>query len=147
MKGDSEVGKNKEYLNPMKGSIRSSTTQSVSDNKQPVKERKIHRNKKHDIKVPVTESMDSIIREEASKRWGGSKTTVSTELVLFALDELFVFPDVEYCDGPLTVHVKVEHDDYMRIGQYAAKWKLSMRQATHRLFLEAYKKKQLGGLG
>lgn len=147
MKGDSKMGKKNNYLNPMKGSSRSSKAASVSEVNPPAAERKINKNKKHDIRVPVTASMDSIIREEASRRWGGSKTTVSTELALFALNELFVYPPVEYSDGPLIVHVKVDHEDYIRIGKYAAEWKVSIRQATHRLFMEAFKKKQLGGLG
>ncbi|WP_428909452.1 hypothetical protein [Niallia sp. Krafla_26] len=108
--------------------------------------RKIRSDKLHDIKVPVTESIDLIIRREARKGWGGSKTSVGTEILLYGLDHIFEYPEVIYKDGPFTVHCKVDHTTYNKIGLYADKWKCSIRMAAHRIFIEALKKKQLGGI-
>lgn len=109
--------------------------------------RKTNKNKKHDIKIPVSEKLDSIIRREAVRSWNGSKTTICTDIFLFGLQRLYVYPEVKYADGPITVHVKVEHDVYVKLGEYAAAWRCSMRQAAHRIFMEAIKKKQIGGIG
>lgn len=110
-------------------------------------ERKIRSDKLHDIKIPVTEKMDYIIRRNAKLSWNGSKTSLGTELVIFALDNLFIYPDVTYQDSPYIVHVKVNHETYQRIGEYASEWKCSIRKAAHRIFIAAYHKKQLGGIG
>lgn len=108
--------------------------------------RKVNRNKKHDIKIPVHEKLEAVIRREALRKWNGSKTTISTDIFLFGLQNIHVYPEVKYQDGPITVHVKVEHEVYMKLGEYAAVWRCSMRQAAHRIFMEAIKKRQLGGI-
>lgn len=108
--------------------------------------RKINKNKKHDIKIPINEHLESILRRESLRRVGGSKTSISTELFMFGLDNLFVYPEIEYRDGPITVHVKIEEPVYQRLADFATEWKCSMRQAAHRVFMEAVRKKQLGGV-
>jgi hypothetical protein len=109
--------------------------------------RKVRKDKLHDIKIPITETMDMILRREARKYWDGSKTSVGTDLITFGMEQMFIFPEVNYQDRPHTCHVKVDHEMYQRIGQLADKWKCrSIRQAAHRIFMEAFKKKQLGGI-
>lgn len=125
------------YINPI-----------LSPNKKNTSgERKIRSDKLHDIKIPVTEQIDYVIRRNAKLSWNGSKTSLGTDLVLFALDNLFVYPDVTYKDGPHIVHIKVNHDTYQIIGEYASEWKCSIRKAAHRIFIAAYHKMQLGGIG
>lgn len=128
------------HLNPIL------SPQKKSSSSLPSEPRKINKNKKHDIKIPVSEPLESVIRREANKNWGGSKTVVSTELFLFGLEHLHVYPEVNYQDVPFTVHVKIEHDIYEKLGGHASEWRCSMRQAAHRIFMEAVKKKQLGGV-
>lgn len=122
---------------------------SLSSNKkrnlEPQK-RKVRSDKLHDIKIPVSETTNTNILRESRKYWHGSKTKIGTELLLYGLENLFVFPDVTYHDYPSTVHCKVDHMIYQKIGEYAIKWNISTRQAAHRIFMEALKKKQLGGI-
>jgi hypothetical protein len=138
LKGGIRMGKSN-YLNPSLTSSR-----KVNSGFAP---RKVRKDKLHDIKIPVTEEMDLIIRREARKFWGGSKTSLGTELLVFGLENVFVYPEIPYQDSPFTVHVKVDHDTYQKIGTHADKWRYrSIRMAAHRIFMEAYKKKQLGGI-
>jgi len=130
------------HINPILTSNKKTSSSSASSSAP----RKVNRNKKHDIKIPVNEPLESMIRREALRRLGGSKTSVSTELFMYGLDNLFVYPEVEYRDGPITVHIKIEEPVYQRLAEYATKWKCSMRQAAHRVFMEAVKKRQLGGI-
>jgi hypothetical protein len=132
------MGKNN-YLNPALTSTRKVKSESAP--------RKVRKDKLHDIKIPVTEEMDLIIRREARKFWAGSKTSLGTELLVFGLENIFVYPEVPYQDSPFTVHVKVDHDLYQKIGDYADKWRYrSVRMAAHRIIMEAYKKKQMSGI-
>ncbi|MFD4931851.1 hypothetical protein ABEY41_03910 [Peribacillus butanolivorans] len=122
---------------------------SLSPNKkrnpEPQK-RKVRTDKLHDIKIPVSEITNTIVLRESRKHWYGSKTKTSTELLLYGLENLFVFPDVTYIDHPSTVHCKVDHETFRKIGEYGIEWNCSTRQAAHRIFMEALKKKQLGGI-
>ncbi|MFJ7747465.1 hypothetical protein [Peribacillus sp. NPDC097295] len=113
---------------------------------QEQQKRKVRTDKLHDIKIPVTDSMDFFIRRESRRHWNGSKTALGTEILLFGLDQVFVYPDVTYNDLPNTIHCKVDHEVFQKIGEYAADWRCSIRKAAHRIFVEAYKKKQLGGI-
>lgn len=113
---------------------------------QTPQKRKVRLDKLHDIKIPVTEYVDMRLRIESRRYWNGSKTALGTDILMFGLEHVFVYPDVSYQEQPYTVHCKVDHDTYQKIGEYAAHWKCSVRQAAHRIFVEAYKKKQLGGI-
>lgn len=126
------------HLNPVL------TTSQKKDQKP--KKRKVRSDKLHDIKIPVTETMDMILRRECHRFWNGSKTALGTEILMFGLEQVLVYPDVTYKDQPYTIHCKVDHETYQKIGEYAAVWKGSIRKAAHRIFIEAYKKKQLGGI-
>lgn len=108
--------------------------------------RKVRKDKLHDIKIPVSELTDLNIRRESRKQWNGSKTALGTEILLYGLNNLFVYSDVPYNDLPHIIHCKVDHETFEKIGKYAADWKCSIRKAAHRIFVEAYKKKQLGGI-
>ncbi|MGX2958066.1 hypothetical protein JNUCC23_02085 [Peribacillus sp. JNUCC 23] len=131
------MGKDK-HINPSLSPSRNSSTVTSK--------RKVRSDKLHDIKIPIHEGVDLILRRESRRHWNGSKTSLGTDILLFGLEEIFIYPDVSYQDGPFTVHCKVNHDTYQRIGKYADEWKCSMRKAAHRIFTEAYKKKQLGGI-
>ncbi|MGE7609836.1 hypothetical protein ACQKML_25020 [Peribacillus frigoritolerans] len=126
------------HLNPV---LSSSNKKTIEPQK-----RKVRSDKLHDIKIPVDEPMDMILRRESRRYWNGSKTAFGTEILLFGLEQVLVYPDVTYTDQPYTVHCKVDHETYQRIGDYAAGWKCSVRKAAHRIFIEAYKKRQLGGI-
>ena len=128
------------HINP----ILSSTKKSSSS--LPSAPRKVNKNKKHDIRIPVSEELESVLRREAIKYTEGSKTKISTQLFLFGLKYLHHYPAIKYEDGPIIVHVKVEQEVYEELGEYAAEWRLSMRQAAHRIFMEALNKKQLKGI-
>lgn len=114
--------------------------------KQNYTERKVRKDKLHDIKIPITENMDLVLRRESRKFWGGSKTAIGTEIFTFGLKSLFNYSEVAYKDSPFTVHVKIDHDTYEELGSYATLWKCSARKAAHRIFMEAYLKKQYGGI-
>jgi len=109
-------------------------------------QRKVRSDKLHDIKIPVSETVDTILRREARRYWNGSKTSLGTEIVLFGLQQIFVYPDVTYKDSPFTVHCKVDQEVYQKLGDLATEWKCSVRKAAHRVFMESFKKKQLGGI-
>lgn len=130
------MGKEK-HLNPVLGQ---------SKRRMELQPRKVRSDKLHDIKIPVSENMDTLIRRESHRFWNGSKSALGTEILMFGLDQVFVYPDVTYKDGPFTVHCKVDHEVYQRLGDLAADWKCSVRKAAHRVFIEAFKKKQLGGI-
>ncbi|MEH7375681.1 hypothetical protein [Neobacillus drentensis] len=108
--------------------------------------RKVRSDKLHDIKIPVNETIDTILRREARRNWNGSKTSLGTEILMFGLQQVFVYPDVTYKDSPFIVHCKVDHEVYQKLGDLATEWKCSVRKAAHRVFMEAIKKKQLGGI-
>ncbi|MBT2719167.1 hypothetical protein [Bacillus sp. ISL-57] len=126
------------HLNPV---LSSSKKKMIEPQK-----RKVRSDKLHDIKIPVDERVDMILRRESRRYWNGSKTALGTEILLFGLEEVLVYPDVTYTDQNYTVHCKVNHETYQKIGDYAAVWKCSVRKAAHRIFVEAYNKKQLGGV-
>ena len=137
MKGEVQMGK-EQHLNPILSTPRKRY--------QEPKKRKIRSDKLHDIKIPITESVDLALRRESYRDWGGSKTALGTELLLFGLKEIVVYPEVSYKDKPFSVHCKVDQETYEEIGMWAAKWRVSARRAAHRIFCEAFKKKQLGGV-
>ena len=134
------MGKGK-YINPIL-----TNTKNQKEGGSVPKPRKVNSNKLHDIKIPVSENLDLAIRREAYKKWDGSKTAISTEVFLYGLYNLFYYPEVIYKDGPTTVHVKIDHDTYMKVGEYASTWKCSIRKAAHRIFIESAKKQQLAGV-
>ncbi|WP_260288494.1 hypothetical protein [Peribacillus aracenensis] len=122
---------------------------SLSPCKKPFTEspkRKIRSDKLHDIKIPISEPLDALLRRESRRYWDGSKTSLGTEILVFGLEQMFVYPDVTYQDEPFTVHCKVNHEIFQKIGNHASTWKCSVRQAAHRIFMEALKKKQMGGI-
>ena len=128
-----------QYINP-------GLSSTPKKGNEPTKQRKTRSDKLHDIKIPVTENMDLTLRRESRRNWNSSKTALSTEILLFGLDQLFVYPEVPYEDLPLIVHCRVNNAVYQRIGEHADKWNCSIRKAAHRIFMEAYKKKQFGGI-
>jgi len=133
-----QVGKN-EHLNP----ILYSSKKKQQPNERKIR-RKIRKDKLHDIKIPINENIDLTLRRESRKFWNGSKTALGTEIFLYGLNHLFQYPDVDYKDSPMTVHIKVDHATFQRIGEYSTKWRCSIRKATHRIFMEAYLKKYGG---
>ncbi|TDL91511.1 hypothetical protein E2R55_00015 [Vibrio vulnificus] len=112
-----------------------------SSNKKMIEpqKRKVRTDKLHDIKIPVDEPVDMILRRESRRYWNGSKTALGTEILLFGLEQVLVYPDVTYTDKAYTVHCKVDHEIYQKIENYAVIRKCSVRKAAHRIF-EAYKK-------
>ena len=109
-------------------------------------ERKIRADKLHDIKIPVSAVVDSILRRESRKRWGGSKTAIGTDILKYGLENIFMFPAVEYKQQEKTVHCKVDQATFLKIADLADIWGYSIRKAAHRVFTESLKKKQLGSV-
>ncbi|MDQ7861028.1 hypothetical protein RCO48_08320 [Peribacillus frigoritolerans] len=94
----------------------------------------------------MDEPMDMILRRESRRYWNGSKTAFGTEILLFGLEQVLVYPDVTYTDQPYTVHCKVDHETYQKIGDYAAGWKCSVRKSSSSdIYRSIQKKGQLGG--
>ena len=113
---------------------------------QEPQKRKVRSDKLHDIKIPVTDTVDMILRRESHRYWNRSKTSLGTEILIFGLEQVLLYPDVTYKDLLYTVHCKVNHETYQKIGDYATAWKCSIQKVAHRIFMEAYKKRQLGGV-
>jgi hypothetical protein len=65
---------------------------------------------------------------------------------MFGLQQVIVYPYVIYKDSTYTVHCKVNHDVFQKLGNLATEWKCSIRKAAHRVFMEAIKNKQHGGI-
>lgn len=126
------MGKNEQHLNPILSS---------SKKKQILNERKIRKDKLHDIKIPIDDTIDLTLRRESRKFWNGSKTALGTEIFLYGLNHVFHYPEVTYKDSPITVHIKVDHATFQRIGDYSTQWRCSIRKAAYRIFMEAYSKK------
>lgn len=131
------MGKEK-HLNPVLFSSRKRS--------EPTQQRKTRSDKLHDIKIPISESIDTVLRRESRRHWNGSKTAIGTETLIFGLEQIFIYPEVPYSDQPLIVHCKVNHETYQKIGDLAAEWRCSIRKAAYRIFMEAYKKRNLGGV-
>src|SRR3954469_12627095 len=107
------------YVNPVL-----STSHQRNQNLQ---KRKVRSDKRHDIKIPVTEMVDLIIRRESRRYWNGSKTALGTDILMFGLEQILVYPDFPYKAQSYTVHCKVDHETYQKIGEYASQWKCSVR--------------------
>ncbi len=99
--------------------------------------RKTRCDKKHDIKVPVTEIQKMKIRLQAHRK-GLRATPYSSNLVIEGLKREFITDIGEftpYKDTHDYVHVKLLPYHYEKIVELAIKWGVSERRAAHRILL------------
>ena len=121
------MGKEHKYLNPILNEI-----------KKPKDVKKVNSLKKHDIKIPLPEQIDYMLRLHSRKGFSGSKTALGTHLFLQGLNYIFEYREIPYEDGSIMTHIKIPQIDYERLSVYSSKWKVSQRKAAHRIFMNAY---------
>lgn len=97
--------------------------------------RKRRCDKKHDIRIPlVSEDLWKIISNQ-SRAKGETMTVFATKLVEKGINHYSQFDEFPYADNQLIVHVKVDQQTYLLIGNLADEWGHgSVRRATHRIF-------------
>ena len=99
--------------------------------------RKVRSDKKHDIKIPVTQEEKEFIIMASIGR-GESETVYCTQLLQSALEQNSNFDEVRYVNHEQTVHVKLGQDFYGMVSYYAASWHCrSIRKAAHRIFMQS----------
>ena len=123
------MGEKHKYLNPMLNEIKS-----------PKKITKPSLRKLHDIKIPLPEQIDYMLRLHSRKGFNGSKTALGTHLFLKGLDYVFEYQEFPYGDESIMTHLKISQTDYERLSIYSSEWKVSQRKAAHRIFMNAYLK-------
>jgi len=124
------VGEKYKYLNPMLNELES-----------PKERKRACPRKKHDIKIPLPEQVDYMLRLHARKGFGGSKTALGTHLFLEGLNHIGIYQDFRYADDSIMTHIKILQEDYERLSVYSAEWRISQRRAAHRIFMNAYIRK------
>ncbi|UNL87454.1 hypothetical protein [Priestia koreensis] len=126
-------------INPMFQKQKSSSTDQQSTNNvrktakidQP---RKRRNDKKHDIRVPVSDAIKSYIKSESFEY--DSVTQYCTHLVEKGLKAGVNFPPSHYVNYDDVVHVKVSQEMYKLIFDKQLEWdQRSIRQATHRILM------------
>lgn len=121
------MGKEHKYLNPM-----------LNEVKRPKERKKASPLKKHDIKIPLPEQIDYMLRLHSRKGFSGSKTALGTHLFLQGLNYMFEYLEFPYEDESIMTHIKISQADYERLSVYSSEWKVSQRKAAHRIFMNAY---------
>lgn len=121
------MGEKYKYLNPMLNEIQS-----------PKKIKKASPRKLHDIKIPLPDQIDYMLRLHARKGFGGSKTAFGTHLFLEGLDHIADYQAFPYGDESIMTHLKISQENYERLSVYSSEWKISQRRAAHRIFMNAY---------
>lgn len=121
------MGEKYKYLNPI-----------LNENQRPKEIKKACTRKKHDIKIPLPEQIDYMLRLHSRKGFGGSKTAYGTHLFLQGLDHMSEYEVFPYDDESIMTHLKITQETYERLSVYSAEWKISQRRAAHRIFMNAY---------
>ena len=121
------MGEKYKYLNPMLNEIQ-----------RPKEIKKASPRKLHDIKIPLPEKIDYMLRLHARKGFGGSKTAFGTHLFLEGLNHMTDYRVFSYGDESIMTHLKISQENYERLSVYSSEWKISQRRAAHRIFMNAY---------
>ena len=121
------MGEKYKYLNPM-----------LNEVQRPKEVKRACPNKKHDVKIPLPEQIDYMLRLHSRKGFGGSKTAFGTHLFLEGLDHMSEYQEFHYNDESIMTHLKISQEAYERLSVYSADWKVSQRRAAHRIFMNAY---------
>ena len=121
------MGEKYKYLNP-----------GLNEIKNPKKVKRPSPRKLHDIKIPLPEQIDYMLRLHSRKGFSGSKTALGTHLFLQGLHHIVEYRDFPYDDESIMTHLKISQEDYERLSVYSSDWKVSQRRAAHRIFMNAY---------
>lgn len=121
------MGEKYKYLNP-----------SLNEMKSPKEVKRPSPRKLHDVKIPLPEQIDYMLRLHSRKGFSGSKTALGTHLFLQGLHHIVEYRDFPYDDERIMTHLKISQEDYERLSVYSSEWKVSQRRAAHRIFINAY---------
>ncbi len=112
------------------------TARTLKETPSIPKQRKIRKDKKKDIKVPVSEKQKKAIRRLAYKR-KMTATSFSTMLVEEALQSAYLqqLKAVPYKDTHDFVHVKLRNNEYDQIVELAIDWNVSVRKCVYRILV------------
>lgn len=121
------MGEKYKYLNP-----------GLNEIKNPKEVKRPSPRKLHDIKIPLPEQIDYMLRLHSRKSFSGSKTALGTHLFLQGLHHIVEYRDFPYDDESIMTHLKISQEDYERLSVYSSDWKVSQRRAAHRIFMNAY---------
>ena len=121
------MGEKYKYLNP-----------GLNEIKNPKEVKRPSPRKRHDIKIPLPEQIDYMLRLHSRKGFSGSKTALGTHLFLQGLHHIVEYRDFPYDDESIMTHLKISQEDYERLSVYSSDWKVSQRRAAHRIFMNAY---------
>ena len=121
------MGEKYKYLNP-----------GLNEIKNPKEVKRPSPRKLHDIKIPLPEQIDYMLRLHSRKGFSGSKTALGTHLFLQGLHCIVEYRDFPYDDESIMTHLKISQEDYERLSVYSSDWKVSQRRAAHRIFMNAY---------
>lgn len=92
--------------------------------------------KKHDIKIPLKESIYDQLTINAQLN-EQTTTQYCTEIItkIMSWTPEGKYPKSYYHTSPYMVHVMLPEKEYQIIKKHAREWKCSKRQAAHRIFL------------
>ena len=121
------MGEKHTYLNPVLNEIN-----------RPKEVKRASPLKKNDIKIPLSEQIDYMLRLHSRKGFNGSKTALGTHLFLKGLNYMFEYQDYPYEDESIMTHLKISQEEYVRLSVYSSKWKVSQRKAAYRIFMNSY---------
>lgn len=104
----------------------------------PIEQQK--REKKNDIKIPVSESMDRAIRLNARNE-GKTITEYCTYIMQSAMSWTVQgqFKEVPYKTSPYMVHVSLQDSYYSEVVRLSSQWHCTIREAAHRIFMTGAK--------
>ncbi|QOY37023.2 hypothetical protein AWH56_005090 [Anaerobacillus isosaccharinicus] len=100
------------------------------------KPRKQRSDKKHDIKIVVSQVDKRRVLYNSRLR-GLSEKKYCTELVRKAFDFNYEFYEVDYPESNLTVHINPDAELYTEIVSKSVDWQCSIRRAAFKIFTEA----------
>ncbi len=121
----------------------SSPQKSIPSNvRKPV--RKVRKDKKHDIQIPLTEEQRRLIKVLARNR-RMTPTSFCSMLLKNALIRNHDYPEVQYPSSKSkTCHAKFEEDYFEMLFGYTVRWDCSLKKAAHRILLEMLRQESRG---
>ncbi|WP_163537371.1 hypothetical protein [Gracilibacillus sp. YIM 98692] len=97
--------------------------------------RKTRKDKKKDIKIPLTANQERTFRRLAYER-GMSCTSFAAFLVIKGMDYNLEFEEINYYNASNTVHAKLSKEQHEQLFSYSLMWNYkSMRKTAHRILI------------